>query len=464
MTAMSIPTLQAVNDSVCRHLGVDVQLVERQARWRPCWFVEGERDGEPVSIVVRGERVDTCVQPLTKELAFHRLLEESGIAVPAVLGWLGDIGAVALERVPGQPHFEDVPDDTRHVIVDEYLQQLARLHALDVQPFAEAGLLRAASPEDSGTLMHFELERLWRARKRRPHPFLEFALGWLHRNPPRSHGREAPIVWDSGQFHHHGGHLAALLDLEFGHIGDPIADLSVWRMRDTLIPFGDFRKLYVRYEELSGRPVDIEAVKRHHFAATLSNELIFSAAVLDPVRAMDLMTNMQWISETNLHATEALGEYLDVELPTIDVPEPCRRRTANTSAHLVEQLRTLRADDPYLTHEVRLAFRTVRHLARVDEIGDAVIEADLDDLKQVVGHRPDTWWEGDAKLEQFVLADAATGHHDEQLLWLFHRRNLRNHLQMGPLGSKMVAHYPTQRFDGRKPTTTARFTTRPGKT
>jgi hypothetical protein len=32
-------------------------------------------------------------------------------------------------------------------------------------------------------------------------------------------------------------------------------------------------------------------------------------------------------------------------------------------------------------------------------------------------------------------------------VWLFHRRNLRRHAQLGPVGSKMVAHYPTQRFD-----------------
>jgi hypothetical protein len=54
--------------------------------------------------------------------------------------------------------------------------------------------------------------------------------------------------------------------------------------------------------------------------------------------------------------------------------------------------------------------------------------------------------EGDALLERYVLADATTGDHDEQLVRLFHRRNLRNHLLLGPEGSKMVAHFPTQPF------------------
>ena len=87
-----------------------------------------------------------------------------------------------------------------------------------------------------------------------------------------------------------------------------------------------------------------------------------------------------------------------------------------------------------------------RHLERVHEIGDAVEAADLDDLVPVLGFRPECWEEGDAQLEGYVLADAATGEHDEQLVWLFHRRNLRNHLLLGPEGSKMVAHFPTQPF------------------
>jgi hypothetical protein len=87
-----------------------------------------------------------------------------------------------------------------------------------------------------------------------------------------------------------------------------------------------------------------------------------------------------------------------------------------------------------------------RHLERVHEIGDAVEAADLDDLVPVLGFRPESWREGDAHLERYVLADAATGEHDEQLVPLFHRRNLRNHLLLGPEGSKMVAHFPTQPF------------------
>jgi hypothetical protein len=276
---------------------------------------------------------------------------------------------------------------------------------------------------------------------------MEFCLGWLHRHEPQSGGREAALPWDTGQFHHVDGHLVAILDLEFGHIGDPLLDLAVWRMRDTLIPFGDFPALYARYEDLTGTAVDIETIKRHHFAATLGNEEMFGPAVRHPEEDTDLMNNMQWDSETNLHATEALGEFLEIELPTIELPAPRPTRSGVTHAHLVRSLRRLRTDDELTRHELRLAFRTARHLQRVNEVGDAMAAADLDDLRPILGHRPDNWIEGDAELERFVLADATTGVHDEELVRLFHRRSLRVHAQLGPAGSKMVEHFPTVRFD-----------------
>lgn len=438
--------------------GVKVTAIQRQARWRPAWFVDATRDGVPVKLMVRGERVDTIAFPLRHEIAFHRIVEEHGIAVPGIHTWIDEIEAVICEQVPGTTDLSMLDEQTRDRVVDEYLQALVAIHDLPIAPFVDAGILRAGTPEESGTIGHYAImEATWRAKKKYPHPFLEFMLGWLHRHPPRSKGRECPIVWDSGQFHQHDGHMNAVLDLEFGHIGDPMLDITVWRMRDTLLGFGDMDKIYARYEELSGEPVDMEAIKLHHFAGTLGNEMMFGPAVLDPVSETDLMNNMQWDSETNLHATEALAEYLGLELPTIAIPEPKRTRYANTYGHLIASLKRMETDEPFLSHDIRLAFRTARHLARANELGDAMAEADLDDLHPLLGERPATWWAGDAALEAFVLADKDIGRHDEALVALFHKRNLRVHAMLGPKGSKMIAHYPTQRFDGREPANTAIF-------
>jgi hypothetical protein len=275
---------------------------------------------------------------------------------------------------------------------------------------------------------------------------MEFALGWLGRHPPRSRGRERPVVWDSGQFHHQDGHLVAILDLELGHLGDPMMDLAGWRMRDSILPYGDFAKLYDRYAELVGEPVDLDAVQLHHIVFTLTNSLIFSDRVRHPDPETDLMTYVQWCNETNLYTTEALAEYLDLELPTVDEPDARTDQATNSYRHLVRSLRSLQTDDEYLRYEIRKAFRLAGHLERYDQVGAALERGDLDDLEAVIGYRPDDWLAGEEELERFVLADADTGRHDVELIGLLHKRNLRAQMLNGAPGSAMNRHNPIQSF------------------
>lgn len=426
-------------------LGGRVLRIERQPRWRPAWWVDLERDGATLPLVVRGDRSDVPgVFPLEHEMRLQQLLGAHGIPVAKVWGWCDDPRAFAIERVPGESHFEGVGERERDAVMDDYIAILARIHALDLRPFAEAGIVRAPTPGESGRVGMQAYERSYRRAKRRPDPFLEFFLGWLARHPLDPRGREAVIVWDSGQFHHAGGRITALLDLEIGHIGDPLMDLAAFRMRDTVIGYGDLSRLYARYASHRGEPVDMHAILHHHLAFTLSNQLAYHAALADPPAESDYMTNMQWCSETNLHAVEALAEILGVELGPVELPERRASGAAVAHAHLVRSLRSIAAADAFAQYQLRGAFRLARHLQRFDEIGDSLVEADLDDLHRLLGRRPASWQDGDAELERFVLADA--GRHDLELLELFHRRQWRYKMLVGPEGSAMATHHPVGRL------------------
>lgn len=446
---MSSEALSTADDAIVRWIEADfgattVEL-QRQPRWRPVWFATVERHGERHELVVRGDRTDMpLIFPLEHEMTFQRLLGDHGIAVPTVRGWIPELPAYVMDRVDGQEHFPDTSDHDRESAVDDYLSILVRIHRLPVGPFVEAGIRSPAEPAEAGLVGLRRYEEHYRALKDHHDPFLEFMLGWLARHPVDTQGRQGPVVWDSGQFHHAGGNIVAVLDLELGHIGDPMMDLAAWRMRDTIVGYGDMAQLYDRYAELAGHDVDIDAIRWHHLAFTLSNQLAFSHALHDPSAASDLMTNLQWCGETNLFATEALADELGVDLPSVVMPEPRPSRAAPGHQHLVRALRNVSTDDRNLSHELRTLFRLARHLQRQDEIGDAVSAADLDDLEQLLGSRPEHWHEGEAKLERFVAED--NGRHDEELLVLFHRRNLRAHMLLGPAGSAMTHHHAIQRF------------------
>jgi len=446
---MSIETLadaEEVIGSWCEaHLGGTVVEVVRQPRWRPVWFVTVKVADERHELVVRGDRTDMpLIFPLDHEMRFQQLLGEQGIPVAPVRGWIPQLPAYVMDRVAGQEHFPDTSVEERDRVVDDYLSILARLHKLPIQLFVDAGIQRADDPSRSGVVGLARYEAHYRSLKDHHDPLLEFFLGWLRRNPVDSKGREGPVVWDSGQFHHHDGRIVAVLDLELGHLGDPMMDLAAWRMRDTIVGYGDFNRLYSRYEEHSGEPVDLAAIRWHHLAFTLSNQLAFSHALKQPSAASDLMTNLQWCSETNLFATEALADELGVDLPTVDVPAARMSEADAGHRHLVRSLRGITTDDVVVQHELRTLFRLARHLHRRDEIGEAVEQADLDDLGELLGTRPETWREGEAKLERFVLDDQ--GRNDHQLVRLFHRRNLRAHMLLGPAGSAMTHHHQIQRF------------------
>jgi aminoglycoside phosphotransferase (APT) family kinase protein len=426
-------------------LGARVLRVTRQPRWRPVWFVEAERGGERQTFVVRGERLDARIGfTLQQEMTLQRLLHEAEIPVAAVHGWVDDPRAYVMDFVAGEENFVNTRPAERDAVMDQYMETLAKIHALDVAPFADAGILRAPEPAEAGRVGMRVYEKAYRAVKKRPDPFLEFTLGWLRRNPAPAPHRESVVLWDTGQLLHGEGQLRALIDLEIGHIGDPMMDLAGFRMRGAELGIGDFDRLYRVYAERGGEPLDWQAIRHHYFSFALCNQLAFHAALAEPPAGSDYMMNLRWCLETNLYAIEAMAEMLGVTLEAVPALAPRVSSAAVAHRHGVAWLRNFDAGDEVRQNEVRSAFRLARHLARMDELGACVEAADLEDLGELLGTRPADGPAGDAALEEFVLAD--NGQHDTELVSVFYRRLQRALQTLGPEGSAIARHNPVAPF------------------
>lgn len=322
------------------------------------------------------------------------------------------------------------------------MQTLARMHQLPIDPFVDAGVLRGASPADAAHIGIRRFDQVYRSTKVRPDPLMEFVLGWLRRHSLKDSNRQAPIVWDSGQFHHADGHFVSVMDVELGHLGDPMMDLAAWRTRDTVIPFADFSTIYDRYAQLTGEPVDVAAIQYHHLFFTLSNLLPFHGPLARPVPDTDYMTYAHWVSETNLHAVETLAEYLGIELENVAIPETVATPVSGPDAHLSRSLQSVKVDDPYAKYQIRAAYRMARHLERFDQIGAEIVDEDRADVAALTGRTPVDWDDCEASLERFVWGD--NGAHDDQLVVLFHRRWSRYKALMGQPGTAMTAHHRMQ--------------------
>ncbi|HEV8297390.1 MAG TPA: phosphotransferase family protein [Acidimicrobiales bacterium] len=424
-------------------LGGTVVAISRQARWRPAWFADVRCGNATLAVYVRGERTDMpAIFPLDHEMRMQQLLDGERIPVPRVHGFCPEPRAIVMDRVAGDIDFARSTAEERQAVVDDYVDILARMHAIDVGVFARAGVPVAQDPLAIARAGIEAYERAYRGSKRRPDPFMEFCLQWLARHPPRHDIRPAAVVWDSGQFAHRDGRVVAMLDLELAHVGDPLMDLAGLRMRDTVIGYGDLRAFYRRYEQLSGTPVDLDAIDYHHFAFTFTTQLALHGALADPQPDSDLMNYLQWCSETNLYALEALAGFVGVDLDPVDVPPSQDSPARAAHRHLVRSLRTMEGVDEYGQYRQRIAFRLARHLERVDEIGGAVVARDLDDLGALLGTRPASWAEGELALERFVL-DAGPAR-DAELIRLFQRRLHRQRMLLGPATAAMTQHLPLQ--------------------
>lgn len=431
------------------HVGGKVLGMQRQSRWRPIYFVDLEMDGQVRRLCVRGDRTDVpCVFPLEHEMLVQRLMHEHGIQVPRVYGWIDKPRCYVMDWVDGEPGFGGASEDQRRAVMTQYMKLLSDLHKVPVQPFKDAGVVHAADPSQSHLVGAERFEKvIYRGTKKRPDPFLEWVLAWWRRHPLKPHDREAVVTWDSGQFHQKDGKLVAMIDVELGHVGDPMMDLAAFRMRDTVLHYGPIKELYKIYEDFAGQPVDLDAIKWHHLFFTLSNALSFHTALAEPSAESDYMTNLQWVNETNLFALEAIAEYLDLDLPKISMPEPELTQVAQPFAHLVRSLTRIEAGNGFAQHQVRILFRLARHLERWDQVGRAIEQATFDDVEALLGKRPATWQESEAMLEDFVLRD--NGVHDLELIALFNRKLQRAQSLNGPVGSAMARHNPIQRFDGK---------------
>ena len=107
---------------VTKHLGVRVATITRQARWRAAWLVDAERDGQPLPLMVRGERgQDIPMQfPLRHEMTLQQTMGEHGIPVPTVYGWIDDLPAYVMARVDRRPGFDDLSTEKRDALMRDY--------------------------------------------------------------------------------------------------------------------------------------------------------------------------------------------------------------------------------------------------------------------------------------------------------------------------------------------------------
>ncbi|MEE2672877.1 MAG: phosphotransferase family protein [Myxococcota bacterium] len=422
-------------------LGGRIVRAQRQARWRPAWFLDLERDGGTVPLYFRGDRAeaDHGAYALEHEMRVLQVLEGQEVPVPHVYGFCPEPRGILMERCPGRANLLTAADDAeRESVLDDYMEILARIHAIDPAAFEKIGLERPTSPQSLGLGDLDIWERGFRKNKCRPEPLIEFVIGWVRRNVPHERAKVSFLCADAGQFLFEDGRVTAVLDLELACFGDPAADLGGMRCRDLSEPLGDLTRAVHRYEAITGEPVDRSVIDFHTVRFSIVTPLATAHLVANPPPGLDFVQYLAWYLVYGRAPIEVIAREMGLDLAPVEVPgaDPTRHSQGHDAMRDTLEGHAKAAaeespDDEFAAYRFDAAQRLAEYLRRADRFGPALEADDLDDVAELLGHRPDTWQRADAELEALVLE--ADPDLDGPLIRYFHKRMLRQESLIDPV-------------------------------
>jgi aminoglycoside phosphotransferase (APT) family kinase protein len=418
-------------------IGGRVVSMEAMARWRPAWNFDldmGDR------VLALGERDDGIGMPykIDYERRVHDLLEAHNVPVPHVYGYCEDPYVMVIDRLSGSVDLSFAASDEERVeVVLEYLSLLPRIYGIDLEEARASGFTIPETPEEIGLGLFPAFEVGYDERMTQPDPVSEFLRVWLHRHCPRHRTTKRLITFDAFQFMFDKGRITGLIDFELAHVGDPLSELAVLPVRNTIKNLGDLATIAMTWSDITGEELDYDVLDFHGVAYNAHAVLSAAPLIVKPPANGELMSYFGWYVNGARWAFETIAELSGFELSVVDPPVSRSSRYSPGFGLLVERLSNRGPAMGVGDHAKALSFRLARHLQRVDQIGRDVEADDLNDASELLGRRPEPE-ELDTALASFI--STSTLDDEANLVRLLDRRVQRLHLTLAPEGSMMLRH------------------------
>jgi hypothetical protein len=336
-----------------------------------------------------------------------------------------------MESIKGTRNLLGVDAETLSSVGREYMQAVAAMHALPLEPFVEKGVNRPEGAEDIALVgLRAYLPHYLRTR-RKPEPMLDFVIGWIQRHVPKHRTEAAFIQFDSGQFLVEDGRMTQLYDFEFSMIGDPLVDLATMGMRNSYEPLGaPLPKLVRYYEEATGAPVDHDAILFHVLQFSTLGTMQFAGTVAEPRSGDPHSVYLQFDISLRRSILLALSKLSGVPLPELS-PLPAR---VGDNVALIAKLRDtvsgIATADPGAEAQKAQAMELIEWVGLADDFGAGVVAQDIADVAALLGRPFADWASAEAALDMFVRA--AEPERDADLITLFARIEGRRMQVYGP--------------------------------
>lgn len=393
---------------------------------------------------------DSDPYTLWREATICRALHAEGVLLPEVLAVHPHLQAVLAEQVEGTADFRQLTDEEQRVAVArDVMQHLADLHLLDPRELALPG---AESATAIRAAVLAELDR-WESMYRRTRtldPLIEFALGWLRRRAPDPTDPVAVVHGDAGpgNFLYADGRVAALIDWELSHLGDPMEDLAWLALRAAQEGFPAFPDRLDDYVRAGGGPIDIERIRFHLVFAELRIVILRHRARSDGLRHSDLGNSLLSAGLHRRLCVEALASASGFESPEVlplSAVDGEFRWVADCALELLRDDIVARSTDPLVILRTKGIARAVKLLRRDRELGPTAEKADRDDLIAVLGADVESSACGRQLLAERIRADVTEGGTDAEtpmLAYLARMVGRETQVLSDALGALATRHHP----------------------
>lgn len=417
--------------------GAEVTLTLPDGTAKRCYLSWDPRAGDPARLPYF-ERETAILQALSGPFV------DSGVRAARIYAAEPAFLAHLCAFVEGNDRFPQATE--KDAIAQDFIGQLAKLHAIDV---GHVGLAPLGVASQSPSERIRDNLTQWRAAHlviARPEPIFQLALDWLLANIPEDVGGSVVVHGDAGpgNFLFDGDRVVALVDWELVHLGDPVEDLAQIAVRSLIQPFVPMADVIAGYERVSGHAVDRARIKFHR--------LYFQISFLVPGHIAQQSTNASAptaIGQAMLFSTmhrrvivESLGELMGHAL--LDHPLPECPPTANDSGFAVALDDIKDEIVPHLSNQraatkAKSLARLIKYWRMRDRCGAQFDTEELAQLRQALGGDVASIAEGRTALARAIAAGAIN---PEDALQLSHNRMRREtHMMADAMGALATTTY-----------------------
>ena len=394
--------------------GGEITALHRHVARREAWVVDVTRpDGSVLECFLRLERVPAGPRSstsLVRETRIIQALAETDIPVPAVHGVNDALHCTLFERVKGRSDIDKLDDPVQQrAVMEDFIRVIARMHQLDLTDLDLADVMPyiPTTPQEAALNdVDLALEQ-WSSFLATYHdPLISYGVRWLRDNAPTTMARLSLVQGDTGpvNFMFDGDRVSALIDLEWGHFGDPLEDLGNICAREFWNPSGGLTGLFKLYEQESGIPYTKFAAQYYRVQQNVRGMIPIHAITVNahPRESLAWFLCYRYLGDRATCESLAEAAGLEVERPTMPEGDGEKDIFADAAVWSLERDVTPHLSDPFALSRVGDASILIRIMDRRRRYGALLDAIECDEMTPLLGSRPATRAEGTATLDRMI--------------------------------------------------------------